>query len=128
MADSKTFTGGCHCGQVRFECTSDLAMVTAKSHASFAARNAESFMDPRVIVKIVVDTVPPRIAPAVGVEQLLEQGCGIIRLSEINGTGIADKREPRIVRRDSVIRKEDGLRFAGTNHSFKRRHTGCIAF
>jgi len=29
MADSKTFTGGCHCGQVRFECTSDLAMVTA---------------------------------------------------------------------------------------------------
>ena len=29
MADNKTFTGGCHCGQVRFECTGDLAMVTA---------------------------------------------------------------------------------------------------
>ena len=29
MPDSKTYTGGCHCGQVRFECTSDLAMVTA---------------------------------------------------------------------------------------------------
>ena len=29
MADSKTFTGGCHCGLVRFECTTDLAMVTA---------------------------------------------------------------------------------------------------
>jgi hypothetical protein len=28
MPDSKTYTGGCHCGQVRFECTSDLAMVT----------------------------------------------------------------------------------------------------
>ena len=29
MPDSKTYTGGCHCGQVRFECTSDLSMVTA---------------------------------------------------------------------------------------------------
>ena len=29
MPDARTFTGGCHCGQVRFECTSDLAMVTA---------------------------------------------------------------------------------------------------
>jgi len=29
MPDSKTYTGGCHCGMVRFECTSDLAMVTA---------------------------------------------------------------------------------------------------
>jgi hypothetical protein len=29
MPDSKVYTGGCHCGQVRFECTSDMAMVTA---------------------------------------------------------------------------------------------------
>ena len=29
MPDTRTFTGGCHCGQVRFECTTDLAMVTA---------------------------------------------------------------------------------------------------
>jgi hypothetical protein len=29
MPHSKTFTGGCHCGQVRFECTTDLATVTA---------------------------------------------------------------------------------------------------
>ena len=29
MPDSKTYTGGCHCGQVRFECTTDMAMVTA---------------------------------------------------------------------------------------------------
>ncbi len=29
MPNSKTYTGGCHCGLVRFECTTDLAMVTA---------------------------------------------------------------------------------------------------
>jgi hypothetical protein len=29
MPDTRTYTGGCHCGMVRFECTSDLAMVTA---------------------------------------------------------------------------------------------------
>ena len=29
MPEPKTYTGGCHCGMVRFECTTDLAVVTA---------------------------------------------------------------------------------------------------
>ena len=28
MPNTRIFTGGCHCGMVRFECTADLAMVT----------------------------------------------------------------------------------------------------
>jgi hypothetical protein len=29
MPEPNTYTGGCHCGMVRFECTADLAVVTA---------------------------------------------------------------------------------------------------
>ncbi len=29
MPESKTYTGGCHCGMVRLQCTTDLAVVTA---------------------------------------------------------------------------------------------------
>ena len=29
MADAKTYTGGCHCGQVRYDVTTDLANVLA---------------------------------------------------------------------------------------------------
>ncbi len=29
MTDARTYTGGCHCGLVRYECTTDLAAVTA---------------------------------------------------------------------------------------------------
>jgi hypothetical protein len=29
MGESKTYTGGCHCGEVRFEVTADVSNVTA---------------------------------------------------------------------------------------------------
>jgi len=51
MPNTKTYTGGCHCGMVRFECTSDLAMVTAcncsictKKGLHFAFLAPKSFM------------------------------------------------------------------------------------
>jgi hypothetical protein len=29
MADTKNFSGGCHCGQVRYDVTADLSQVVA---------------------------------------------------------------------------------------------------
>jgi hypothetical protein len=47
MPDTRTYTGGCHCGMVRFECTTDLAMVTAcncsKKGLHFAFLSPKSF-------------------------------------------------------------------------------------
>jgi hypothetical protein len=48
MPDSKTYTGGCHCGQVRFECTSDLAMVTACNCSICTKKGLHfTFLDPK---------------------------------------------------------------------------------
>jgi hypothetical protein len=48
MPDSKTYTGGCHCGQVRFECTTDLAMVTAYNCSICTKMGLHfAFLDPK---------------------------------------------------------------------------------
>ena len=48
MPDSKTYTGGCHCGQVRFECTSDLSMVTACNCSICTKKGLHfTFLDPK---------------------------------------------------------------------------------
>ena len=48
MPDSKTYTGGCHCGQVRFECTSDLAVVTACNCSICTKKGLHfTFLDPK---------------------------------------------------------------------------------
>jgi hypothetical protein len=48
MPASKTYTGGCHCGLVRYECTSDLAMVTACNCSICTKKGLHiAFVEPR---------------------------------------------------------------------------------
>jgi hypothetical protein len=48
MAEPRTFTGGCHCGLVRYECTSDLAMVMACNCSICTKKGLHiTFVDPR---------------------------------------------------------------------------------
>ena len=47
MSDARTYTGGCHCGMVRFECTTDLAMVTACNCSICTKKGLHfTFLDP----------------------------------------------------------------------------------
>jgi hypothetical protein len=48
MPEARTFTGGCHCGLVRYECTSDLAMVTACNCSICTKKGLHiAFVDPQ---------------------------------------------------------------------------------
>ena len=48
MPEPKTYTGGCHCGMVRFECTTDLAMVTACNCSICTKKGLHfTFLDPK---------------------------------------------------------------------------------
>ena len=51
MPNSKVYTGGCHCGLVRFECTSDLDMVTACNCSICTKRGLHfTFLSPKSFV------------------------------------------------------------------------------
>jgi hypothetical protein len=48
MPAAKTYTGGCHCGLVRYECTSDLKMVTACNCSICTKKGLHiTFIEPR---------------------------------------------------------------------------------
>ena len=48
MPVAKIYTGGCHCGLVRYECTSDLAMVTACNCSICTKKGLHiTFVEPR---------------------------------------------------------------------------------
>jgi hypothetical protein len=50
----------------------DAPVCPAKSHLPAAPRDTEGFVDPRMIMSIVIDAVAPRPSPAVAVKQLFE--------------------------------------------------------
>lgn len=43
---------------------------------------------------VIIDAVPPSVAPAAGLEQILHHGYAIVSLAEMDGASIDDARPP----------------------------------
>src|SRR5207248_7783526 len=56
----------------------DLAVIAAEADAGLTACDAENLMDLRMVVQIIIDAVSPRPAPAMAMEELLENSRRII--------------------------------------------------
>ena len=72
-------------------------------------------MDARVVVNIVVDSVAPRIPPAIALKQVFEYGGRIEIVIEPHRAAINYERPARMVRDNSVVLKAKGLRFSLTH-------------
>jgi hypothetical protein len=72
-------------------------------------------MDARMIVNIVINSVPPGVSPAVALEQVLEDGGWIEGAFEPHRAAIDYERPAGMVRDDSVVLESEGLRFSQAN-------------
>jgi hypothetical protein len=85
---------------------------SSKPHSTIAPCDAEDLVDARMIMGKVVDSVTPRVSPAVTDEQLFKHRRGVERLRQLNRALVDDKRPPRMIGNDSVIPKSVCLRLA----------------
>jgi hypothetical protein len=83
----------------------------AEADAALTARNAEHLMDPRVIVHVVVDAIPPSVAPPVRFEQVLEHGRRIVPIIEFDGAPVDNQRPSGMVGDETVVLEADGVGF-----------------
>ena len=79
------------------------SFVAAQAKQPVAARHAERLVNTRVVVDIKIDSVAPAIAPAIGVEDGLDQRGGIVA-AERDDLAI-DKHRPPVVRNIAVVPK-----------------------
>src|SRR5262249_32791479 len=84
-----------------------LAGRAAEAHAGAPARDAESFMDTRMIMREGINSVAPHFAPAVRCEKLLDR-CRRIAAGDIDAATIHQKWQTRIIRHYSVIGEAEG--------------------
>src|SRR6185437_3654712 len=81
------------------------AAIAAEPHPGMAADNAKGFVDRRVIMQIVVNAVAPRIAPAVGAEQVFD---GFLRCVAEIDRALVDQERQGAVGNEAVVGKDEG--------------------
>jgi hypothetical protein len=86
------------------------SLAAAETHPALPAGDPEHLVDPRVVVDIVVDPVPPGVAPSVGLEEVFHDCRGIVSLAEIDGASINEEWPSRVIGDQTVILEAYGMR------------------
>jgi hypothetical protein len=84
----------------------------AELNLAGAARDAEHFVNARVIMRIVVDAVAPRVAPAIVFKQVLEHGGGIESFRQTDCALVDIERPFGMVGNKPVVLEPVSLRLA----------------
>src|SRR5437868_6018313 len=90
----------------------DPPLLAAEASSSLATRDAEHFMDPGVIVHIVVDAVAPGVSPSVRFEEVFDHGRRIVAVIERDSLSIDNHRPARMIGDETVVLEADGQWFS----------------
>src|SRR4029077_17259066 len=101
------------------------AAIAAQPNLGAAAGDAEGFVNARMIVQIIVDSVPPAVAPAVTFKQFLHHRGRIERTWQVDRAPIDDDRPTRVIRNFAVVAeaKRAPLATAQQSRGLLRRRT-----
>ncbi len=108
----------------------DLTVMSPELHPRVAARNAERFVNHRVIVGERIDSVAPLpVTPAIGGEQCLDRPLGIAFAAGIDRPFVDEHWQNRVVRDRAVV-------FEYESEGLRQRHAittkfgdcGCLEF
>ena len=95
-----------HVARLQLKSTS---LRSSELNLAAAARDAKHFVGAGMIVNIVVDAVPPHIAPTIAFEQLFKDCSGIQRLRQANRAFVDDERPARMIRNKAVVLEAVGI-------------------
>jgi len=86
------------------------SLAAAETHPALPEGDPEHLVDPGVVVDIIVNPVPPGVAPSVGLEEVFHDCRGIVSPTEIDGAPINDEWPSRVTGDQTVILEAYGMR------------------
>ena len=74
-------------------------------------REAQHFMNPRMVMRVIVNAIPPGIAPAIALEKLFEHSRRVEFARKPDGAPIEHEGQLWIVRNDAVVLEPESICF-----------------
>src|ERR1700730_10427365 len=97
-----------HVARLELQCAS---LRAAKPDSGLPARNAEHFMNSGVVMRVIVNAIPPGIAPATALEKLFEHSRRVELPRKPDGAPIEHEGQLWIVRNDAVVLEPESICF-----------------